>query len=193
MNKDFPSLAKAHQLLQEYFGFDSFRPNQAEAIEAVLRHHDCLVLMPTGGGKSLCFQIPALVMPGVCIVVSPLISLMKDQVQALQANGITAAFLNSSLSLKEYTATERDLKGGKVKLLYIAPERLVAPEFVPLLKNLQINLFAIDESHCISTWGHNFRPDYTQLKILRQEFPKVPIIALTASLFTPSLPARPIS
>jgi len=169
------------QLLKKYFGYDSFFPLQEEIIDHVLSLNDALVLMPTGGGKSVCFQIPALMLDGVTIVISPLISLMKDQVEALKANGIAAEFLNSSLSTKEETLIiERSLK-GTLKLLYISPERLSSAGFTELLNSLKVSMFAVDEAHCISFWGHDFRPEYKRLNILKERYPNIPLIALTAT------------
>lgn len=167
-------------ILRNYFGYDSFRANQEEIINAILRHQDCLVLMPTGGGKSLCYQIPAIAMQGTAVIISPLISLMKDQVESLNANGIKAAALNSSNDFSTDTIIRRECLDGTLKLLYISPEKLLA-EIPFLLKQMTISLFAIDEAHCISQWGHDFRPEYTQMDILHQEFPEVPIMALTAT------------
>lgn len=167
-------------ILKEYFGYDSFRPIQGEVIQAVLQGQDCLALMPTGGGKSLCFQVPALALPGVAIVVSPLIALMKDQVDALRANGIAAAALNSSQSDEETRLARSQALKGELKLLYISPERLRL-ETEWLLPRLHISLFAIDEAHCISQWGHDFRPEYKQLSALRAQFPDTPVVALTAT------------
>lgn len=167
--------------LKKYFGYDTFRPMQEDIIQRVLDNKDSLVLMPTGGGKSICYQIPALVMEGTCIVVSPLISLMQDQVQGLRANGIEAAFLNSSQSRSDAAKVENDFIAGTLKLLYVSPEKLVAQDFVTLMKAGRVSIFAIDEAHCISSWGHDFRPEYTQLKFLKQQFPGVPLIALTAT------------
>ena len=168
------------QTLKTYFGYDSFRPLQEEIIRHILGGNDALVLMPTGGGKSICYQLPALLREGTAVVVSPLISLMKDQVEALCANGISAGALNSSNDETENAALRRACMEGKLKLLYISPEKLLA-EANYLLRDMHISLFAIDEAHCISQWGHDFRPEYAQMGILHQQFPQVPIIALTAT------------
>ena len=168
------------EALRTYYGYTSFRQNQQEIIEHVMQGNDALVLMPTGGGKSICYQIPALTMPGTAIVISPLISLMKDQVESLRANGIEAEALNSGNDPAVDTVIRRKCISGNMKLLYISPEKLMA-EIDYLLSHIQISLFAIDEAHCISQWGHDFRPEYTQLGILREKFPGVPIMALTAT------------
>jgi ATP-dependent DNA helicase RecQ len=169
------------ETLSGVFGYQAFRPCQEEIIGALIRGEDAFVLMPTGGGKSLCYQIPALHRPGVGIVVSPLISLMKDQVDALRANGVSAAFYNSSLPAGEARRVLAELHGGRLDLLYVAPERLMTESFLERLAEMEIALFAIDEAHCISQWGHDFRPEYVQLGRLRRLFPGVPIIALTAT------------
>lgn len=170
-----------YDTLKKNFGYDEFRPLQKDIIERVLAKEDCLVLMPTGGGKSLCFQLPTLMQEGLTIVISPLISLMKDQVDALRANGVNAAYLNSTLTPDEKVQILKDVTDGTTKLLYIAPERLGVPQFAELLHKLPVSLFAIDEAHCISEWGHDFRPDYRNLSKLRENFPSIPIIALTAT------------
>ncbi len=174
-------MTDAQANLKKYFGYDTFRPGQAEIIQTVFDGRDTLVLMPTGGGKSLCFQLPAVTMPGTAVVVSPLIALMKDQVEGLRGNGIAAAFINSSQDHQQTREIEDKLMSGDIKLLYVSPEKLVSQGFQPLLKRLKISLFAIDEAHCISSWGHDFRPEYTQLKFLKEQFPHVPVLALTAT------------
>jgi len=168
-------------ILRSVFGYTSFRPHQEEVIAAVTAGRDAFVLMPTGGGKSLCYQVPALCRPGVAIVVSPLISLMKDQVDALVANGVRAAFYNSSLKSAEARAVLARLHAGELDLLYLAPERLMAPDFLARLRQVPIALVAIDEAHCVSQWGHDFRPEYLALGALRRHFPQVPVVALTAT------------
>lgn len=171
------------QILQQYFGYDNFRLEQANAVENVISKKDTFVLMPTGGGKSLCYQVPALVLEGTAIVISPLIALMKDQVDALRVNGISASYINSSMSSFEQNETLNQLKNGQHKLLYVAPEKLNADNgaFLKLLNDINISLFAVDEAHCVSHWGHDFRPDYLFLNGIKKQFPNIPIIALTAS------------
>ena len=166
-------------LLKTYFGYDSFRPNQEKIIEEILAGKDAVAIMPTGGGKSLCFQLPALVLPGTAIVISPLIALMKDQVDSLKANGIAADFYNSSQSYKEQKRILSALPDGKLQLFYIAPESLT--QLLPVLSQIKVSLIAVDEAHCISTWGHDFRPAYTQLGSLKLKFSEVPVLALTAT------------
>ena len=168
-------------ILNETFGYDQFRDQQAEIIDCLVAGHDALVLMPTGGGKSLCYQIPALIRPGIGIVISPLIALMQDQVEALTELGIRAAYLNSSVCMERQRDIQSDLRNGHIDLLYIAPERLVQSYTRELLQSLPISLFAIDEAHCVSQWGHDFRSDYLQLSLLAEDFPEVPRIALTAT------------
>jgi len=175
------SRSSLHELLERHFGYKSFRPKQLEVIEHVLHGRDAVVLMPTGGGKSNCYQLPALAFPGLTVVISPLIALMKDQVQALQGNGIPAAFLNSSLEFSEERFIHQQLRNGELKLLYVSPERLFQLGFLDRLIELNVSLFAVDEAHCISSWGHSFRPEYKQLHVLKQRFPTVPVIALTAT------------
>lgn len=177
------SIAQAKKILKNQFGFDSFRMNQEAAIGCVLARKDCVVLMPTGGGKSLCYQIPALILDGLTLVVSPLIALMKDQVDALRNNGIAAEFLNSSQTSREQTEVFQSVRQGKTKILYVAPERLLqsGDQFLDFLRSINVSLFAIDEAHCISSWGHDFRPEYIQLGKLKRYFPEIPVIALTAT------------
>ena len=167
-------------LLKNVFGYDEFRPLQQEIIDRTLAGNDSFVLMPTGGGKSVCFQIPALCFEGITIVISPLISLMKDQVQALQSNGIKADYFNSSISQQEEDEVISRATKGEIQLLYLSPEKLISVSNT-WLKNLNIKLVAIDEAHCVSMWGHDFRPEYTQLKVFRNSLPSVPFIALTAT------------
>ncbi|MEG4939471.1 DNA helicase RecQ [Microcoleus sp. F4-D5] len=173
------------QALKHFFGYDSFRPGQQEIVEAALKKRDMMIVMPTGGGKSLCFQLPALLKPGLTVVVSPLIALMQDQVEALQDNGIGATFLNSTLSAQETRSRETAILEGKIKLLYVAPERLLGERFLPFLdivaNKLGISAFAIDEAHCVSEWGHDFRPEYRQMQRVRDRYPDIPIMALTAT------------
>ena len=173
-------MTQIQQVLKTYFGYDSFRPQQEEIIRHLLQKRDALVLMPTGGGKSVCYQVPALVCAGTAVVVSPLISLMKEQVESLCTNGIAAAALNSNNDETENLRIRRVCMEGKLKLLYISPEKLLA-EANYLLRDISISFFAIDEAHCISQWGHDFRPEYAQLGILRSLFPQTPVIALTAT------------
>ena len=168
-------------ILKARFGYDRFWHPQKQIIEDVLAKRDVLAVMPTGGGKSLCYQLPALVLPGVTLVVSPLIALMKDQVDALNANGVPSRFINSSLTYRESLQVQNEVKSGVVKLLYVAPERLPIPVFRRFLQEANLNLIAIDEAHCISEWGHEFRPDYRNLLELRRSFPSTPVIALTAT------------
>lgn len=172
--------ASMRETLKTYFGYDSFRPLQEEIIQHILNKQDALVLMPTGGGKSICYQVPALLCEGTAVVVSPLISLMKDQVEALQANGIAAGALNSSNDETANANLRRACIEGRLKLLYISPEKLLAEKDY-LLRDMNISLFAVDEAHCISQWGHDFRPEYTQMGMLHQQFPQIPIVALTAT------------
>ncbi len=169
------------QVLKQYFGYDHFRPLQAEIIDWILAGNDALVLMPTGGGKSVCFQVPAMVMDGLTLVISPLIALMQDQVQNLKAIGIPAEFVNSSQSGSQQSDIERRCRMGNIKILYISPEKLLSPNYLDFIRNINVSLFAIDESHCVSFWGHDFRPEYTKLNILKEQFPNIPIIALTAT------------
>ncbi|HNM65430.1 MAG TPA: DNA helicase RecQ, partial [Accumulibacter sp.] len=175
----------ANEILARVFGYPSFRGQQAAIVEQIIGGGDALVLMPTGGGKSLCYQIPALVRAGVGVVVSPLIALMQDQVDALRQLGVNAAFLNSSQDYRSVVDTERRLLRGELDLIYVAPERLLGERFLGLLEQLvarrQVALFAIDEAHCVSQWGHDFRPEYIQLALLHERFPEVPRIALTAT------------
>jgi len=176
-----PAAAAIHDTLQRVFGYAGFRPHQQAIIEEIIAGHDAFVLMPTGGGKSLCFQIPALHRPGVALVVSPLISLMKDQVDALQASGVAAAFYNSSLGPEQARQVLARLHAHELDLLYISPERLMSAGFLERLTDIDVALFAIDEAHCVSQWGHDFRPEYQQLGALRNHFPGIPLVALTAT------------
>jgi ATP-dependent DNA helicase RecQ len=179
-------MVAAQEVLRSIFGYNEFRGNQAFIIDHLIQGNDALVLMPTGGGKSLCYQIPAIVRKGVGIVVSPLIALMQDQVDALLQVGVKAAFLNSSLDGRAAAKVEHELIEGKLDLLYVAPERLLTPRFLELLTRTELSLFAIDEAHCVSQWGHDFRPEYVQLSILHERFPHVPRVALTATADAPT-------
>ena len=174
-------LSELQNILKKYYGYDRFRPMQQEIVHAAISGKDGLVLMPTGGGKSICYQVPAIYLPGVTVVISPLIALMQDQVEALKRNGVAAAFLNSSQDWQEQAAIERLCASGKLKLLYVSPEKLLSDNFQFLLKQLQVSLFAVDEAHCISFWGHDFRLEYTRLGKIKEQFPNVPLIALTAT------------
>jgi ATP-dependent DNA helicase RecQ len=180
-----PRFTTLEEALKHFFGYDTFRIGQKQIIEEALQNQDLLVIMPTGGGKSLCFQLPALLKPGLTVVVSPLIALMQDQVDALQDNGIGATFLNSSLTWEEVRSRSLDILNGKIKLLYVSPERLLTDKFGDFLDQLanenRLAFFAIDEAHCVSEWGHDFRPEYRQLKQLKIRYPTIPIIALTAT------------
>nr|WP_296985536.1 DNA helicase RecQ [Prevotella sp.] len=169
-----------NEILKSYFGYDSFRPNQEAIIREIMQGNDCLVLMPTGGGKSLCYQVPALAMEGTAVVISPLISLMHDQVEALKANGIPAEALNSGNDITDDLIIRRRCEAGELKLLYVSPEKLLS-EIPYLFSNIKISLFAVDEAHCISQWGHDFRPEYSQLGLLHEKFNGVPVMALTAT------------
>ena len=171
----------AQRVLKGVFGYDEFRPLQKEIIENVLRKNDTLVVMPTGGGKSLCYQIPALIFKGLTVVVSPLISLMKDQVEQLRELGVPTVFLNSSLSYEDYRLNVERIRRNQVKLLYIAPETLLKPRLLSLLSSLQVDCLTIDEAHCISEWGHDFRPEYRQIAEVRPNFPRAVCVALTAT------------
>jgi ATP-dependent DNA helicase RecQ len=170
-------------ILKTKFGYETFRFHQKDIIDTIMNKRDAFVLMPTGGGKSLCYQIPALLLDGLTIVISPLIALMKDQVDALRLNGVSAAYLNSSLEAGEASDIYKQLNKGDIKLLYVSPERLIQnnQQFLVYLRELKVSLIAIDEAHCISHWGHDFRPEYRMLSNLKMHFPKVPTIALTAT------------
>ncbi|WP_413113117.1 ATP-dependent DNA helicase RecQ [Thaumasiovibrio sp. DFM-14] len=169
------------QILETVFGYDAFREGQERVISAVINRQDCLVIMPTGGGKSLCYQVPALILPGLTLVISPLISLMKDQVDQLRANGVAAACINSTMSRDELVGTFNAMYNGELKLVYVSPERVLMRDFIEHLSRLPVSLIAVDEAHCISQWGHDFRPEYAALGQLRQHFTTVPVMALTAT------------
>jgi ATP-dependent DNA helicase RecQ len=171
-------------ILRKYWGYDEFRPLQQEAMRSVVQGRDSVVVLPTGGGKSLCFQAPALHLPGLAVVVSPLISLMKDQVDALTDSGVPAACVNSTLSPVERRQVADDVRSGRLKLLYLSPERLMTERTLEFLKDASVSFFAIDEAHCISDWGHDFRPEYRMLRALKQQFPGVAVHAYTATAGT---------
>ena len=171
----------ALSILRNVFGFHSFRPHQEEIVRAILGHRDAFVVMPTGGGKSLCYQLPAHIMPGTCMVISPLISLMKDQVDAAAAIGLDAACLNSSMTGPQRSQVQRQLTAGELALIYVSPERFAMADFIDTLRNIKLSFVAIDEAHCISEWGHDFRPDYLNLSQIVEEFPEVPVAAFTAT------------
>ena len=174
---------KAERLLKDIFGYDSFRPLQLDIIQSVISGCDTLAIMPTGGGKSLCYQIPALIFNGITIVVSPLISLMQDQVSSLQENGVEAVFLNSSLTWEKYLAAVRQIKAGKIKLVYVSPEGLATERLQGILhdSSIPVSCITIDEAHCVSEWGHDFRPDYLEIAAIRRQFPEAVCLALTAT------------
>jgi len=178
---DYSHESRALALLQEVFGYEQFRGHQQAVVDHLIEGGDAVVLMPTGGGKSLCYQIPSLVRQGTGVVISPLIALMQDQVDALTELGVQAAFLNSSQTLEQARAVERDFISGQLDLLYVAPERLLTERCLSLLSRGRVALFAIDEAHCVSQWGHDFRPEYMGLSILHERWPNVPRIALTAT------------
>ena len=174
-------IINSKSILKEVFGYNNFRPLQEEVVTSALEGEDSLVIMPTGGGKSICFQLPALAQDGACLVISPLISLMRDQVEALKQNGVSSAYLNSSLTASEQRAIEDKFLSGEIKILYVSPEKLLSRDFYNVIQSVTLNLIAIDEAHCISQWGHDFRPEYTKLDFLKKQFPSVPIMALTAT------------
>ncbi len=170
-----------YEKLKKHFGYNSFRDQQEEIIQHILGGNDTVVLMPTGGGKSICFQLPSLMLGGLTLVVSPLIALMKDQVQSLNANGIAAAYLNSSLNAQEVAEIEAKLENHEINLLYVSPEKVFSTNFISFLSLLNLQLIAIDEAHCVSSWGHHFRPEYQRLHILKKKFPQTTMVALTAT------------
>ncbi len=174
-------MSQALDILRSRFGYPQFRFQQQAIIDTLIAGQDALVLMPTGGGKSLCYQIPAMVRDGTGIIISPLIALMQDQVDALAQNGINAAFLNSTQTLEQQRQVKQQLRANEIDLLYVAPERALGDDFLEMLADCRIALFAIDEAHCVSQWGHDFRPDYRKLTRLHEHFPQVPRIALTAT------------
>ena len=178
---EFQETADVQQALRTYFGFDELRPGQDEVVQAIMAGRDAMGIMPTGGGKSLCYQLPALCRPGLTVVVSPLIALMKDQVDALQARGIPAAAINSSLGAEEYRQVMQALRYGELKIVYVAPERFAQEGFMTLLRGLPISLLAVDEAHCLSQWGHDFRPDYLRLGRVREALGYPQTVALTAT------------
>ena len=180
ISKPLP-ISRPLEVLRNRFGYPEFRFQQQQIIDSLVAGRDALVLMPTGGGKSLCYQIPALLRDGVGIVISPLIALMQDQVDALALNGVNAAFLNSTQTSQQQQATRQQMREGAIDLLYVAPERALTGDFLQLLGECRLALFAIDEAHCVSQWGHDFRPDYQNLRQLHERFPQVPRIALTAT------------
>ena len=175
------NVSNPNEVLKTVFGYESFRPLQHDIINALISGENALALMPTGGGKSICYQVPAIVRSGCGVVVSPLIALMQDQVDALKSLGVSAEFLNSTVDYQTVTQIEQALRAGTLDLLYVAPERLVQKRTIELLQSVEINLFAIDEAHCVSQWGHDFREDYLRLEMLCELFPSVPRIALTAT------------
>jgi ATP-dependent DNA helicase RecQ len=180
-NSSGNEMDRAHSVLRSVWGYDSFRPLQADAVQDVIQGRDSLVVLPTGGGKSLCYQVPALVRDGMSVVVSPLISLMKDQVDALTSNGVSAALVNSTQSVEQKRETAERIRRGEIKILYLAPERLLTPKTLDFLRSLPISFFAIDEAHCVSNWGHDFRPEYRGLRILKEQFPSASVHAFTAT------------
>ena len=175
------------QVLEQYFGYASFRPGQEELIDALLRGQDVVGVMPTGAGKSLCYQVPALLMEGVTLVVSPLISLMKDQVAALVQNGVRGAYLNSSLTWNQYRAALRNARAGVYKIIYVAPERLLTPEFLDFAKSAPISMVTVDEAHCLSQWGQDFRPSYLSIPEFVNSLPKRPVISAFTATATPKV------